>query len=127
MPLLTLQAEKKSSPINPEGAVYDFQSRTNYVYDKEAPNKLILFEAILVGNYQNQIKFSELTLDVYRILQLLEREPLKAEGEPVKRFNPHKYLLFRPNFQTLFQYLGNAFKVRLFVGVEGSLMRVGRS
>jgi hypothetical protein len=29
----------------------------------------------VVGNYQNQIKFSELTLDMYRILQSLEREP----------------------------------------------------
>ncbi|KAJ3125390.1 hypothetical protein HK100_010835 [Physocladia obscura] len=41
----------------------------------DAQPRLKLQEAILVGNYANQIKFSELTLDMYRMLQSLEREP----------------------------------------------------
>jgi len=39
--------------------------------EKDGTPKLKLQEAILVGNYQNQIKFSELTLDMYHILQSL--------------------------------------------------------
>ncbi|RKO96569.1 hypothetical protein CAUPRSCDRAFT_7976, partial [Caulochytrium protostelioides] len=51
-------------------------------------------EAILVGNYQNQIKFSELTLDMYRMLQSLERGPSAAGAQqaaappPVPQKNP---------------------------------------
>lgn len=37
--------------------------------------KYFLAEALIVGNYPRQIKFSELTVDMYRILQILEREP----------------------------------------------------
>lgn len=37
--------------------------------------KLFLSEALIVGNYQHQIKFSELTIDMYRLMQILEREP----------------------------------------------------
>lgn len=37
--------------------------------------KFFLSEALLVGNYQRQVKFSELTVDMYRLLQVLEREP----------------------------------------------------
>lgn len=36
--------------------------------------KIRLQEAILVGNYQAQVKFSELTLDMFRIMQVLERD-----------------------------------------------------
>jgi hypothetical protein len=36
--------------------------------------KIRLQEAILVGNYQHQVKFSELTLDMFRVMQVLERE-----------------------------------------------------
>jgi hypothetical protein len=100
--------------------------------------KLKLQEAILVGNYQNQIKFSELTLDMYRVLQSLEREPSaqsgkssapeaapaesKEEGDSAmdtsgndkaatRRTNPHKYLLYRPTFAHLMLYIATAFKV----------------
>ena len=79
---------------------------------------LKLQEAILVGNYQNQIKFSELTLDMYRMLQSLEREPnstqLPAASDPasmVKRSNPHKYLLYRPTIAQLLLYIATAHKV----------------
>lgn len=37
--------------------------------------KLFLSEALIVGNCPRQVKFSELTVDMYRLLQILEREP----------------------------------------------------
>lgn len=42
---------------------------------KMPTGKLFLSETLIVGNYQRQVKFSELTIDMYRLLQILEREP----------------------------------------------------
>lgn len=83
--------------------------------------KVRLQEAILVGNYQNQVKFSELTLDMFRIMQALERERVSGLSRPSdaadisdekhkKRSNPHKFLLYRPSFAQLLVFLSTAFK-----------------
>ncbi|CAF4577053.1 unnamed protein product, partial [Rotaria sp. Silwood2] len=37
-----------------------------------------LEEILVIGNYQDQIKFSELTLDMYRMLQAVERQPVES-------------------------------------------------
>ncbi|XP_070581867.1 protein SCAI-like [Ptychodera flava] len=91
---------------------------------------LTLQEALIIGNCNEQIKFSELTLDMYRILQALEREPKGDEihhhhndsspapgQQPMengdrsgKRENPHKYLLYKPTFGQLFTFLSAGFK-----------------
>jgi len=87
----------------------------------EGPMRLKLQEAILVGNCQNQVKFSELTLDMFRVMQALEHVPLEGqeawEGsghdtEKMKRArkNPHKYLLYRPTMSQLLVFLANSFK-----------------
>lgn len=101
--------------------------------------RIKLQEAILVGNYQNQVKFSELTLDMYRIMQALEREPNpseeKLEGRvetEVERLtmkgkrNAHKYLLYRPTISQLMVFLSNSFKelldnhvLLLYLSAEG--------
>ncbi|KAJ3088343.1 hypothetical protein HK102_008982 [Quaeritorhiza haematococci] len=74
-----LEAEKKLTPVDFEGTLLTAPNRVQVErsskFDKDGLPKLKLQEAILVGNFQNQIKFSELTLDMYRILQSLEREP----------------------------------------------------
>ena len=44
--------------------------------EKLAVNPLQLYEILIVGNICDQTKFSELTLDMFRILQALEREPV---------------------------------------------------
>lgn len=83
-----------------------------------SPLSLRLQEAVLVGNCAHQTKFSELTIDMYRMLQSLEREPTvmtkaAANDESVpkaKRSQPHKYLLYKPTFYQLLVYLATAFK-----------------
>jgi len=81
--------------------------------------KMKIQEAILVGNRHDQIKFSELTLDIYRILQILEREPIsntkasnseEKESYALKRPNPKKYLLYRPNLSQFLVFLSTSFK-----------------
>nr|CAG8501637.1 1617_t:CDS:10 [Entrophospora candida] len=84
-----LEAERKLVPTTPDGHMLSFPRRLQIErsprHDKDGTLKLKLQEAILVGNYQNQIKFSELTLDMYHILQSLEREPL-----PLPKSVPNK-------------------------------------
>ncbi|KAI8335943.1 hypothetical protein BC941DRAFT_354942 [Chlamydoabsidia padenii] len=76
-----MEAEKKLVPINADRTQVPIQHRLP-AQQVDKPQGLRLQEAILVGNYQNQIKFSELTLDMYRMLQSLEREPA---GKPSTR------------------------------------------
>uniref|UniRef100_W5KHS7 Suppressor of cancer cell invasion n=1 Tax=Astyanax mexicanus TaxID=7994 RepID=W5KHS7_ASTMX len=67
--------------------------------------------------------FSELTIDMFRMLQALEREPvnlatqtttkpgtLEPSEKPAKRENPHKYLLYKPTFSQLYTFLSASFK-----------------
>ncbi|KAK6481108.1 protein SCAI [Huso huso] len=75
--------------------------------------QLTLADALIIGNCSNQVKFSELTIDMFRMLQALEREPvnlatqmnkpgmLEPSEKPAKRENPHKYLLYKPTFTNL--------------------------
>ncbi|XP_072227704.1 protein SCAI isoform X2 [Leuresthes tenuis] len=84
--------------------------------------QLVLADALIIGNCNNQVKFSELTIDMFRMLQALEREPvnlatqtskqgtLEPNEKPTKRENPHKYLLYKPTFSQLFTFLSASFK-----------------
>ncbi|XP_024258483.1 protein SCAI-like isoform X1 [Oncorhynchus tshawytscha] len=93
--------------------------------------QLTLADALIIGNCNNQVKFSELTIDMFRILQALEREPVnlatttskhgtlaltpclpsqEPSEKPAKRENPHKYLLYKPTFSQLFTFLSASFK-----------------
>lgn len=84
--------------------------------------QLILADALIIGNCNNQVKFSELTIDMFRMLQALEREPvnlaiqttktgsLEPSEKPAKRENPHKYLLYKPTFSQLYTFLSASFK-----------------
>lgn len=47
----------------------------------DTSQKLRIQEAVVVGQNAGQAKFSELSLDMYRILQCLEREPALGGGE----------------------------------------------
>lgn len=78
-----MEAEKKLVPLDhdagmdgnqPVPVVHRLQIERALRQDKDVSSKLRLQEAILVGNYQNQIKFSELTLDMYRMLQSLGQD-----------------------------------------------------
>ncbi|MCO5552711.1 hypothetical protein L7F22_006228 [Adiantum nelumboides] len=91
---------------------------------------LNLKDAVLVSYHQNEVKFSELTLDTFRFLQCLEWEPsgsfyrsraIDSNGSPAAASmrvddimdqslppNPHKYLLHRPSILQLLLVLATA-------------------
>ena len=126
-----LEAEKKLTPMDLKGNLLPSVSRIQIdrsaKFEKDGSTRLKLSEAILIGNLQNQIKFSELTLDMYRILQSLEREPCtpdvstdvaaevaqqisSVDKSSTRRSNPHKYLLYRPTYAQVMLYIATAFK-----------------
>lgn len=74
-----MEAEKKPAPISvdrlPVTVMHRLSPTMRIDRDSIPGTRLKLQEAILVGNSQKQIKFSELTLDMYRMLQSLEMEP----------------------------------------------------
>ncbi|XP_051980768.1 protein SCAI isoform X2 [Xyrauchen texanus] len=84
--------------------------------------QLTLADVLIIGNCNNQVKFSELTIDMFRMLQALEREPvnlatqsskpgiLEPNEKSAKRENPHKYLLYKPTFSQLYTFLSASFK-----------------
>ncbi|KAI7897571.1 uncharacterized protein BX663DRAFT_565423 [Cokeromyces recurvatus] len=148
------EAEKKLIPINLDRTPDKIDHRLPFHIPERNMGhtniaKLKLQEAILVGNYQKQIKFSELTLDMYRMLQSLEREPsvlhpsavqssnntniedqqhakINSSNTLTKRMNPHKYLLYRPSLNQLLVYISTAFKdtsehsaLLLYVSADG--------
>ncbi|KAF8933562.1 hypothetical protein BGZ52_007328 [Haplosporangium bisporale] len=83
-------AEKKLYPVTQTGSFLPVARRLqtskaiSAALDKDtSTTKLKLQEAILVGNSHNQIKFSELTIDMFRILQSLERETPQIRGSSV--------------------------------------------
>ncbi|XP_059059852.1 protein SCAI [Achroia grisella] len=102
--------------------------------ERNSNMSLVLHEILIIGSNSQQVKFSELTIDMYRMLQTLERE---ATGEihqiyddsPRQKFtstpnapnnkgyylengrnkplNPHKYLLYKPSPSQLLVYLAS--------------------
>ncbi len=102
--------------------------------EKTSSKQLKLAEILIVGNCYDQIRFSELTLDMFRMLQCLERDPqdnfgnihpsLQAQkslengsvtgplNPPDNRkcTNPHKYLLYKPSFSVFNAYMAAGFK-----------------
>ena len=82
------EAEKKLVPINLDRTPDKIEHRLSaHIPERNIAGipKLKLQEAILVGNYQKQIKFSELTLDMYRMLQSLEREPFAPHPSTIAK------------------------------------------
>lgn len=65
----------------------------------------ILKAAILVGCKKHQVKFSELTLDMFRMALSLEYDSSDTE---LSNFNIKKYWLYRPTEATLLQYIASA-------------------
>ncbi|KAJ7532686.1 hypothetical protein O6H91_13G014400 [Diphasiastrum complanatum] len=99
----------------------------------EGKKQLKLQDAILASYYHNEVKFSELTLDNFRMLQCIEWEPSGAfyrpkpadstsgtvSGQsrlstvedivdPTLPPNPHKYILYRPTVPQLLLVLATA-------------------
>ncbi|XP_046997506.1 protein SCAI isoform X1 [Schistocerca americana] len=135
--------------------------------EKSPIMNLTLQEILIIGNCNDQVKFSELTMDMFRMVQTLEREPqdeynhiydaspapVRASIEknygiggskgpyqlvcqengdrPMKRENPHKYLLYKPTFSQIMVFLSSGFKelppngaLLLYISADGCFSSV---
>ncbi len=98
-----------------------------------SPGGVVLQHCVFVGCQTHQIKFSELTLDVLRMMRLVEKRNLAADASPAGRAslttsaaislgnwnggapsaaakNPNKHLLYRPSLTTLSAHLHGTLK-----------------
>ncbi|ENN79886.1 hypothetical protein YQE_03705, partial [Dendroctonus ponderosae] len=114
--------------------------------EKSQYMNLTLQEILVVGSATEQVKFSELTMDMFRMIQTLEREPqedfnhiydaspapgrmpygvpgqkgyLENGDRPSRRENPHKYLLYKPTLSQILVFLASGFKE---LPVNGALL-----
>jgi len=71
------------------------------------PVRIELQHAVLAGSREAQLKFSELTLDIFRMLLTVEAPP--AVDNAVRQ-NPHKHLLYRPSIGQLHVVLASISK-----------------
>nr|CAB3265882.1 protein SCAI [Phallusia mammillata] len=115
--------------------------------EKGVQTRITLGDAIIVGNSPSQLKFSELTIDMFRMVQALERSPgspshtmekinpaQETSERLLKRENPHKYLLYRPTFFQLYTFLCTAIKelppahaLLLYLSAHGSKNRLNKN
>ncbi|XP_049886103.1 protein SCAI [Pectinophora gossypiella] len=134
-----IQAEPIVSVIHPDNYPVVLSHRlcpvTTPPVERSPQMNLTLLEVLIVGSSSQQVKFSELTMDMFRMLQTLEREPSGEiqhmyDDSPRQRFistpnaptakgynlengprtskdNPHKYLLFKPSPSQVLVYLAS--------------------
>ncbi|XP_057289915.1 protein SCAI-like isoform X1 [Hydractinia symbiolongicarpus] len=84
---------------------------------KSSQRSMKLKNAIIIGACEKQVKFSELTVDMYRALQLIEYQPnfkiasKSHEREEISQCqNPSKHLLYKPSFSQIYAFLSAVFK-----------------
>ncbi|KAL0803225.1 hypothetical protein ABMA28_017309 [Loxostege sticticalis] len=124
--------------------------------ERSSQMNLSLQEIVIVGSSSQQVKFSELTMDMFRMLQTLEREPSGDvqhifDESPRSRFmtppnpqsqgvegsskmpNPHKYLLFKPSPTQMLVYLASASNdlppngaLLLYISADGYVSQNGK-
>ncbi|XP_032668869.1 protein SCAI [Odontomachus brunneus] len=121
------------SDSNPIVLTHRLGPQTSPPVERSPPMCLSLQEILIVGNCTDQVKFSELSMDMFRMLQTLEREPRDdpnhlhdaspagrmpfrpgpypgPENGAPRRDNPHKYLLYKPTYSQVQVFLASGFK-----------------
>lgn len=121
------------SDSDPVVLSHRLRPQTSPPVERLPPMCLSLQEILIVGNCADQVKFSELSMDMFRMLQTLEREPRDdpnqlhdaspagrmpfrpgpypgAENGAPRRDNPHKYLLYKPTYSQVQVFLASGFK-----------------
>ena len=87
-------------------------------------NKLNIHRAVIMSNNNDQLKFSELSVDMFRMVHMLEyqQEIFKSCPDDPSRMrtceNPQKCLLFQPDISKFMLFISGAYDE---VGVDGAL------
>ena len=74
--------------------------------EKSPMMTLTLQEVLIVGSCSDQVKFSELTLDMFRMLQTLEREP---QEDLVQMYDASPAPGRMPLVRTFFYFFGSSY------------------
>lgn len=100
--------------VNAQDEIVYVQQRLVFKQISEAKG-LKLRNAVLIGSCEKQLKFSELTIDMFRMIQLIEYLPLKRTEEEIINMsylssNPCKHLLYKPLFGQINAFLSAIYK-----------------
>ncbi|KAL9643464.1 hypothetical protein ABK040_010079 [Willaertia magna] len=82
-----------------------FEEEDNLFTIQPISNTIRINDAILLTNRKQNVKFSELTLDIYRVMQSIERYSSLSEKQST---NARKSMLYRPNYSEVFSVLSNS-------------------
>uniref|UniRef100_A0A1I8HEB9 Protein SCAI n=1 Tax=Macrostomum lignano TaxID=282301 RepID=A0A1I8HEB9_9PLAT len=80
-----------SNRLSPAAAAATSALSTTTAAAASSSSGLRLAEVVLVGNCAEQAKFSELTLDMFRMLQTLEREPQSQQQQQQQQQQHHPH------------------------------------
>lgn len=146
----------KSADFKPQPRRTIFPTRPLTPLPSSAGPALRLQSCILVGCHQHQVKFSELTLDMYRMMYALERDPSsvlspassttsstgsnsggltpRSKAKSLSNSNPKKFLLYRPTVSQVLLYIASAQReliengtLLLYVSADGEAPKSGFS
>lgn len=88
-----------------------YRYRTSCSTSSQYENPIVLSEALLIGHRKKHVKFSELTLDVLRMMQAIEYcspDSKKQVSTTPRLKNPHKSILYRPGYCEVMSLLANS-------------------
>jgi hypothetical protein len=88
-----------------------YRYRVGSSMSSQYENPIVLSEALLIGHRKKQVKFSELTLDVLRMMQAIEyssSDSKKQASTTLRLKNPHKSILYRPSCCEVMSLLANS-------------------
>ncbi|KAL7748591.1 hypothetical protein RI367_006002 [Sorochytrium milnesiophthora] len=83
------------------------------VRSKEASRNVSIHTVLITSNNSQQVRFSDLTLDMFRVFQSVEfkaGEAASPESTRNQSRNPFKFLLYQPNFPQMVTHLANCTK-----------------
>jgi hypothetical protein len=88
----------------------NYRYKLSASYTPQYENPIALSEVILVGHRRKQVKFSELTLDMFRMMQSIEIQQSTSSDakRPTKVRNPHKNMLYRPGYSEILTVLSSS-------------------
>ncbi|ORZ31887.1 protein SCAI [Catenaria anguillulae PL171] len=78
---------------------------------RESASRGLVGEAVICCSWPEQVKFSDFSIDLYRIQQTLERDPVKCNPNDVKDPDcPRKYSLYMPSVSNILAHLSCSLK-----------------
>ncbi|KNE65677.1 hypothetical protein AMAG_09662 [Allomyces macrogynus ATCC 38327] len=95
-------------PTDDQGRLCAIQPRA--ASRENRSGKTMVHDVVIASCWPNQPRFSDLSIDMFRFLQLLEREPVKPQPDQDDSDAPRKSLLNCPSASQIIHHLGSSLR-----------------